>query len=154
MAIMAANLLVAKFGPAVTIVNAFLFIGLDMTTRDALHEEWNGRSLWPKMALLIAAGSGLSWLLNRGAGQIALASCVAFLLSGAADALVYTILENRARMVKINGSNVISAAVDSIAFPSIAFGSFMPGVVLGQFASKVIGGFVWSLILRRPKHSR
>ena len=36
-AIIAANLLVAKFGPAISIVNAFLFIGLDLTARDKLH---------------------------------------------------------------------------------------------------------------------
>ena len=30
-----------------------------------------------------------------------------------------------------------------------AFGAFMPAIVLLQFAAKVGGGFVWSLLLRR-----
>jgi hypothetical protein len=44
-AIMAANLLVVQFGPSIAIVSAFLFIGLDLTTRDYLHEAWRGRWL-------------------------------------------------------------------------------------------------------------
>ena len=44
-AIVAANLLVARFGPSVTIINAFLFIGLDLTTRDGLHEAWGKSGL-------------------------------------------------------------------------------------------------------------
>jgi hypothetical protein len=78
MAIIAANLLVVWLGPAISIINAFIFIGLDLTARDHLHEQWRHRHLWPKMLLLIATGSLLSWFLNRNAGSIALASFVAF----------------------------------------------------------------------------
>jgi hypothetical protein len=42
---------------------------------------------------------------------------------------------------------VPSAAVDSIVFPTIAFGGFLPLITLGQFAAKVAGGAVWSIIL-------
>lgn len=150
-AIVAANLLVARFGPSVTIINAFLFIGLDITTRDALHDRWHGRSLWPKMAALIAAGSALSWLLNRNAGPIALASFAAFAASGVVDAAVYALLGKAARLVRVNGSNVLSAAVDSLVFPTLAFGGLLWPIVLGQFAAKVLGGFVWSLLLAGRK---
>lgn len=149
MAIIAANLTVAAFGPGVTIVNAFLFIGLDLTARDGLHDAWRGRNLWPKMLALIAAGSVLSWLLNRNAGQIALASFVAFAAAGVVDAIVYHALGRYPRWLRINGSNVPSAAVDSVIFPTLAFGGFMPAITLGQFAAKVAGGFLWSLVLRR-----
>ena len=88
-AIILANLTVAQFGPSVTIINAFLFIGLDLTARDQLHEAWRGKNLLPKMAALIAAGSLLSWLLNRNAGPIALASFAAFAAAAIVDALVY-----------------------------------------------------------------
>lgn len=148
-AVVAANLSVAYFGPASTIVNAFLFIGLDITARDALHERWQHKHLTRNMALLIGAGSIISWLLNRDAGSVAVASFVAFGLSGLADTIIYHLLRRYSKLIKINGSNVISSAVDSIAFPTVAFGSFLPGVVLGQFAAKVIGGYFWSLILRR-----
>lgn len=146
---MAANLLTAKFGPAVTVINAFLFIGLDLSTRDRLHDQWR-RGLWWKMALLIGSGSALSYLLNRNAGPIALASFAAFAASGLVDALVYHLLRDRARLVKMNGSNIISAAVDSVVFPALAFGfPLLWLVMLGQFAAKTIGGALWAWILTR-----
>lgn len=148
-AIVAANLSVAAFGPSSTIINAFLLIGLDITTRDRLHDLWGGRQLWLRMAALIVAGSALSWLINRNAGQIALASMVAFAAAGIADALIYQRLLRRPWMVRVNGSNVISAAVDSVIFPWIAFGSPIWWVVLGQFAAKVLGGAFWAFILQR-----
>ncbi|NIV38564.1 MAG: VUT family protein, partial [Anaerolineae bacterium] len=90
---------------------------------------------------LIGAGSVLSWVLNRDAGQIAMASFVAFACAGVADAIVYHLLGDRARMLKINGSNVVSAGVDSFVFPALAFGfPLLWGVMLGQFAAKVGGG--------------
>jgi hypothetical protein len=146
LAIVLANLTVAAFGPAVIIINAFLFIGLDLTARDRLHDAWRGNGLWWKMVILIAAGSVLSWLLNRDAGTIALASFVAFAAAAATDAVVYHLLGRYPRWLRINGSNVPSAAVDSLIFPTLAFGSFIWPVVLGQFAAKVLGGFVWSMI--------
>jgi queuosine precursor transporter len=149
-AIVAANLTVAMWGPSMTIVNAFLFIGLDLTSRDNLHDAWHGRGLWWKMALLIGAGSALSWAINRDAGQIALASFVAFAAAGVVDAIAYHFLRNREWMIRVNGSNVLSAAVDSLVFPTIAFGALLPTIVIGQFVAKVAGGAVWSWILRKP----
>lgn len=155
LAIVIANLSVAQFGPSVTIVNAFLFIGLDLTTRDRLHEAWQGRYLWLKMLALIGSGSLLSYALNVNAGPIALASFVAFLAAGLADTLTYWLLGNKERLVKVNGSNVVSAAVDSLIFPILAFGfPVLWWVVLGQFAAKVIGGYLWSLVLFRPNRGK
>lgn len=153
-AIVVANLTIAYFGPAATPVVAFLFIGLDMTARDLLHERWQGRNLARNMTLLIASGSLISWLLNQGAAEIAIASLAAFALSGSADTLMYHLLRRYPRLVKVNGSNVVSSAVDSIVFPTMAFGLLLPEVVLAQFAAKVGGGYVWSLILNRFASSR
>lgn len=156
-AIVAANLTVAIWGPSMTIVNAFLFIGLDLTARDRLHDQWHGRLLWPKMAALIATGSVLSWAINRDAGQIALASFVAFALAGAVDAGAYHLLRNRTWSQRVNGSNILSAAVDSIVFPTLAFGAFMPAIIAGQFMAKVVGGAIWSLIIaevQTPKEQK
>jgi hypothetical protein len=153
-AIVAANLIITQLGPQATIVTAFLFIGLDITARDSLHESWRGGRLWPRMAALIASGSILSWLVNRNAGPIALASFVAFAASGAADTLIYHALRRRAWLVKVNGSNVVSAAVDSLVFPTLAFGMLLPWVVLGQFIAKVAGGAVWAALLGYHRRSR
>ena len=148
-AIVAANLLVARFGPSVTVLNAFLFIGLDLTSRDTLHDRWHGKGLRWKMTLLVGTGSVLSYLLNRDAGRIAFASFVAFAVAGFVDVVVYEWALRRGvgKMRRINESNVAAAAADSTLFPTIAFGEFLPLIVLGQFAAKVFGGAVWAWVL-------
>jgi hypothetical protein len=149
-AIIAANLTVIWLGPSVTIINAFLFIGLDLTSRDKLHDVWHGNGLIWKMFALIASGSLLSWIINRNAGSVALASFIAFACANTVDALVYQLLHTKAKILKINGSNVVSAAVDSFVFPMLAFGfPLLWSVMIGQFAAKVVGGFIWSIILNR-----
>lgn len=144
-----ANLSTAFFGVYASILNAFLFIGLDLTARDKLHDAWQGKYLWWKMFALIAVGSGISYLLNKDAGSIALASLAAFGAAGLVDALVYQYLHDKPWMVKVNGSNIFSALADSLVFPTIAFGGFLPLIVLGQFAAKVTGGFIWSWIISK-----
>ena len=147
-AIVLANLSVAHFGPASTILNAFVFIGLNLTARDKLHDMW-GRNVARNMGLLILTGGLLSYALNAGAGRIALASVAAFLLSETMDAIAYTKLHRHPFLTRSNGSNVVGAAFDSVVFPVLAFGGFPVVIILGQFAAKVLGGFIWSLILRR-----
>ena len=148
-AIALANLSVSYFGPSSAIVNAFLFIGLDLTTRDRLHQQWHGKHLWLKMFALVASGSILSYILNANAGPIALASFVSFLVSGLVDTLVYHLLRDRKDLIRVNGSNISSALADSLIFPTLAFGQFLPLIVLGQWLAKITGGFIWSLILRK-----
>lgn len=63
----------------------------------------------------------------------------------------------RAWLVKVNGSNVVSALVDSVVFLSIlaAYGRVPWGLVvwlvLGQWGAKTLGGAVWSFILARRR---
>jgi hypothetical protein len=148
-AIVAANLLVATFGPTITIASAFIFIALDITARDRLHEAWQGRDLVWKMGMLITTGSALSYALNTAAGPIALASFVAFAVSASLDALTYHLLRENTYLVKVNGSNVIAAAADSLIFPALAFGfpNLWP-IVVGQFLAKLIGGALWAWLLQ------
>ena len=147
-AAIAANVLVGIFGPSISILDAFLFIGLNITTRDVLHDRW-GKGYKLRMALLIGAGSLLSWLLSPKIGHIALASFVAFAASEIADTATYQVLHKRPWLQRVNGSNVVAAAVDSLLFPTIAFGGFMPIIVLGQFAAKTLGGGMWAWIIAR-----
>lgn len=154
-AIVIANVSVATFGAWVSIPNALIFISLDLTSRDSLHELWHGKHLWLKMALLIGVGSLLSALLNVNATRIALASCAAFAAAGAVDTLVYSLLGKRSKLVKMNGSNLFSGAVDSFVFPALAFGfPLLWPVMLGEFAAKVFGGAAWSWILTRRELAR
>jgi len=147
-AVVAANLIVTAFGPGVSVLTAFLFIGLNITARDGLHDRWAGDSLKWRMGALIAAGGLISWLLNRDAASIAVASSVAFAVSETADAGVYHFLRDRPWYQRVNGSNTVSAGIDSVLFPILAFGGFLPVITLGQFAAKVFGGSLWALALR------
>jgi len=147
-----ANLLVSRYGPSVTVFNAVVLIGLDLSTRDQLHEQWQGRALWPRMLALVGAGGLLSLLLG-GSGRIALASCLAFILAGIADTACYRLLHRQPHLRRVNGSNLVAATVDSLCFPLLAFGwPVLWGVVLGQLIAKVLGGALWAwLLLATPQ---
>jgi hypothetical protein len=149
MAAVAANITVHYFGPAAMPVIAFLLIGLDLSSRDYLHEAWEGKKLGLKMLALIGGGSALTFLVNREAERVAVASFLAFASAGASDAVTYAALKGRARLLKVNGSNLISALVDSAVFPAVAFGIFNIETIAAQYAAKVGGGFFWSIILER-----
>lgn len=148
-AIVAANLSVAAFGPWVSPLNAFLLIGLDLSLRDKLHDRWRGSALWPRMLGMIAAAGVVSYALNPASGKIAIASVTAFCVAALVDAVVYQTLKKRGWYVRSNGSNSAGALADSLIFPTLAFGEFLPAIVLLQFAAKVSGGAVWSVLLQR-----
>lgn len=148
-ALVVANLLVTRFGPWALPITAFFMIGLDMTIRDALHEAWHGQQLLLRMGLLIALGAAVSFALNRASFSIGLASFSAFATAGIVDVLVYSWLFKRPWMVKVNASNAAAALTDSLVFTLVAFGTFMPLLVATQWAIKLSGGFMWSLVLAR-----
>jgi len=150
-ALVAANLLVAWLGVWFSLVNAFVLIGLDLSLRDKLHDLWEGDNLPIKMGGLIATASIVSYAINPATGMIAFASLAAFSLSMVVDAFAYQYLKNKQWMIRVNGSNVAGSAVDSLVFPTIAFGGLMLEIVALQFIAKVGGGFVWSHILKRFK---
>jgi queuosine precursor transporter len=145
-AMTSANLLVAHYGPSVTPVCAFFLIGLDLTLRDWLQVKLRP---WQMGSMILGAGL-LAWLLNPSAQFIAVASAVSFFLSAIVDWLVFSKTTGSwfARSMK---SNVAGAAVDSLIFTLIAFGSFMPWIVIGQFTAKVLGGAVWAWVFSLRK---
>lgn len=147
-AMVAANLLVWKFGPWFSPINAFLLIGLDLTLRDKIHDRYKG-SIWV-MAAVVCGASLLTYLLNPAADKIAIASAVSFGVAATADWLAYSALRSRPYLQRVNGSNLLGAGVDSLIFPTLAFGVFMPHIVAMQFAAKVAGGAVWAYLLK-PK---
>ena len=151
LAIVAANLSVAYFGPISTPFNAFVLIGLDLSLRDRIHEKWHGNHLGLKMFGLICAGAAITYLLNRHSGMICVGSVVAFASALIVDALIYQKLFYKSRMVKMNGSNIGSAIADSVLFTTIAFGAFMPWIIIFQAVAKIGGGFFWSLLLTIDK---
>jgi len=141
-AIIGANLLVAVFGPVITPLNAFALIGLDLALRDWLHLRLSPQ----RMALLIVATGGASYLLNPTAGVIAIASAVSFMTAALADWWAFAKLQGSWQR-RANISNVCGAAVDSLLFPTLAFGVLMPEIVLAQFLTKTAGGGLWALAI-------
>jgi hypothetical protein len=148
-ALVAANLLVAWLGVWFSLVNAFVLIGLDLSLRDKLHDLWEGDKLPIKMGGLIATASIVSYAINPATGMIAFASLAAFSLSMVADAFAYQYLKGKNWLIRANGSNIAGSAVDSVVFPTIAFGGLMLEIVALQFIAKVGGGFIWSKILEK-----
>lgn len=147
--LVAANLSVAMFGPWVSPINAFLLIGLDLSLRDKLHDQWNGNPV--KIGSLIGVAGLVSYLINPASGMIAIASVCAFCASMVVDSVVYQKMKRHPWFVKTNISNIAGAATDSLIFPTIAFGGLLWHIVLLQFVAKIFGGFVWSLILKKSK---
>lgn len=143
-AMTAANLLVATFGPSISPINAFLFIGFDLALRDWLHVRLK---FW-QMGGLIAGTGFLTYALNPTAGVIAIASASSFALAALVDWAVFTKVKGT-WFKRSTTSNVAGAAVDSIAFPTIAFGALMPEIVVMQFVAKVVGGTIWTYLLNK-----
>lgn len=139
-----ANLSVAAFGPAISPVNAFLLIGLDLALRDWLHVRLKPGQM---LALIVAAGV-LTYAMNPAAGRIAVASSAAFTAAALVDWATFARLRGT-WLYRANGSNVAGAAVDSLVFPTLAFWVLMPHIIALQFAAKVAGGAMWSWVLSR-----
>ncbi len=147
-AIVAANLITTHYGPSASIYNAFFLIGLDFITRDRLADFW-GTTRWAKMIALIAVGGGLSYWLNADAGKIAIASMVAFSAAELVEATAYHFLRRRQWLERAPKAALLAAAVDSLIFPTIAFGGVMWAITFGQFFAKLAGAVVWSWVVVR-----
>jgi uncharacterized PurR-regulated membrane protein YhhQ (DUF165 family) len=147
-AIVAANYGVSLFGPWSAPIIAFLLIGAVLTLRDKLHDLYGPRTvMW-----LILLGTVISVLFGGSMARIALAGALAFTVSELADTGVYHVLRKQPWLRRVNVSNTAGAAVDSILFPSLAFGGFPVAIVLLQFAAKTAGGALWALLL--DKHTK
>jgi hypothetical protein len=99
------------------------------------------------MFVLIFSGSMISYLINKDAKQIAIASCASFFIAGSFDFIVYQVLKGHSRAFKMNASNIVSAIIDSLVFPWIAFKMIDPAFSLGQSSLKIFGGIFWTLVL-------
>jgi uncharacterized PurR-regulated membrane protein YhhQ (DUF165 family) len=143
-AMTAANLLVSHFGPSITPINAFFLIGLTLTMRDFLHVRISQK----KMLALILVSGAITYVLNPAAGMIAVASALAFTSAAFVDWAVFVRMTG-SWFRRANGSNVVGAAVDSIVFPTVAFGVLMPHIIAMQFLAKVIGGAMWAWAINR-----
>lgn len=130
--------------PYITSINAFALIGLDLALRDWLHMRLKPAHM---LGLILAAGA-LTYALNPDAGRIAVASACAFTAAALVDWGIFA-RASGTWLKRANASNIAGAAVDSLVFPTLAFGALLPGVVLGQFLAKVLGGAMWAALLNK-----
>jgi hypothetical protein len=144
-AMIAANLIVAALGPWVSPINSFFLIGLDLALRDRLHMTLKPLQM---LALIVATGV-LTYLFNPTISKIAIASSVSFMVAALVDWGVFKAVTG-AWIRRSLWSNTAGAAVDSVLFPTLAFGVFLPHIVAMQFIAKIAGATIWSFALR-PK---
>jgi uncharacterized PurR-regulated membrane protein YhhQ (DUF165 family) len=152
-AIVAANLITARYGPAASVYNAFALIGLDLITRDRLADFW-GTTRWVKMALLITAGSALSYLIAQDARTIAEASAISFACAESGEGLLYHLLRRRQWFERANTAAWLGAGIDSLVFPTLAFGGLLWSTSVGQFTAKTAGALLWSAVIVRVRPGR
>jgi len=158
--IIAANFCVSYFG----IVNYFglvfpagaIFVGLTFSLRDIVQREWGDWNVWYFMLvsafLTTITGMMLSHL-PIPLWKVAVASCVAFMVSEAVDWLVFTFLKwDIVKRIMI--SNLFSTPIDSILFVGIAFGSFsfIAPPVYGQAIVKYVSGLLIIPIILYVRH--
>jgi len=138
----AANLIIVNLGPSAMPFVAFFLIGLELSLRDYLHLKMSPIG----MGVMIVSAGVVTFILNPAALQLAIASSVAFTCAALTNWGLFVWFKGT-WLYRVNGSNVFAAGVDSLLFPTLAFGIIMPGIVLLQFAAKIIGGGIWSIVL-------
>jgi hypothetical protein len=135
------------FGKTASIVDSAVGIGVVLILRDRLADIWGVRRA-KKMLALIFVGGLCALAVNIGHPIIGVASGVAFASAEIGDGLVYYAYRRRPWQQRVTASNVAFALVDSLVFPSIAFGAFDWKLTGAQFAAKVLGSVAWGYALR------
>jgi uncharacterized PurR-regulated membrane protein YhhQ (DUF165 family) len=114
--------------PAIMAPSGVLMIGIALVLRDMVQRRLG--KMWSLAG--IASGTVLSAAFAPPA--LVLASAAAFLMSELADFAVYTPLQRRRLVLAVFLSGIVGAAVDSIVFLYLAFGSlqFLAGQIIGK----------------------
>jgi len=142
-----ANLIVLYFGSIGLIFTALFLIPFDFVMRCIFHETWKGIELILKLGLIVIAASLITFVINRNAINIAIASSVGFILAQIFAGIFYQFFIKKSFFVKVNGSDAIGILIDSLAFQLIAFGIINYNILVGQFLLKLIGGFFWYWVI-------
>jgi uncharacterized PurR-regulated membrane protein YhhQ (DUF165 family) len=123
-----------------------LVIGIALVLRDFVQLTMGPR--WTVGAIL--AGAAVSALVAPPA--LVVASGVAFLLSELADMAVYTPLRERRLGLAVLASGIAGAAIDSVVFLWLAFGSlaYLDGQIVGKLWAS-LAAFLFLLVWRREE---
>jgi uncharacterized PurR-regulated membrane protein YhhQ (DUF165 family) len=118
-----------------------LMIGAALVLRDLVHELAGWK--WAIAAVLI--GAALSLITSP--PSLAIASAAAFMLAELADFGVYSRLRARGKAVAVMASGAVGAALDSMLFVWLAFGSleFSAGTTLAKlYASALVAAWLYA----------
>lgn len=141
------NLLVFNLGPAGLLITSFVFIPFDFILRCYVHELYRGKRLYLMLGIIVLLGGATTYILNIDAKNIAIASVCGFFSATAMGSFVYQTFIKKAAFLKVNLSDFLALALDSIVFQSIAFGQINPSLILGQLTIKFLGGLTWYYLL-------
>lgn len=120
--------------------------GATLTVRDTVQEA-GGRWL---AVVCILAGAALSAVF--GDGRIAVASCIAFLLSELADLIVYTLTRPRGWTPAVWLSFLVAAPFDTVLFLWLAGFPITGSGLAGQLVGKTWAtAAVWALTVARRR---
>ena len=120
----------------------FFLISFDLTVRDYFHITMRKRDMF--FVILIAGLSSV--LINYNSFYIALASTSAFLSAALVDYVLFAVSPGNF-IVRSNVSNILSAIIDSLVFSVIAYGDMGGNIFFIMVAAKLVGGFVYSILL-------
>ena len=143
LATVAANLTAGIFILGGFVSIGTLFFGATFTLRDRIHRRGR-RAVYATIGAALLVNVAVAAALGTPARIIA-ASFVSIALAEAADTEVYQRLLGRAWMVRVLGSNLVSAPLDSALFVLLAFGGVLPlaqalGLIVGDTLVKLVVG--------------
>jgi queuosine precursor transporter len=132
-------------GFGMTAPSGVLMVGAALVLRDQVQEHLGTQ--WSLIGIL--AGAILSYLLAD--PFIAIASIVAFGVSELVDFAAYTYLRERGRAFAVAASGLVGAAMDSLAFLYIAFGSiaYIEGQIFGKLVISLIAAIAIKFAIKK-----
>jgi uncharacterized PurR-regulated membrane protein YhhQ (DUF165 family) len=138
-----ANLIVLWYGKYGLIFTALFLIPFDFVMRCLFHEKWKGKELILKLGGLIIVASVLTYFINSGSKNIAIASAVGFISAQIIAGIFYQLTIKKSYFIKVNGSDFFGIIVDSLLFQLIAFSIIDLNITISQTILKIIGGLFW-----------
>lgn len=144
---MLSNFIVLWYGSKGLIFTAIFLIPFDFVLRCLFHETWKGKELILKLGTLVLTASVITFIINKDALNIALASSFGFIFAQIFAGIFYQYFIKSSYLIKVNGSDAIGILVDSLVFQFIAFSVILPEITISQFLLKLTGGLFWYWII-------
>lgn len=141
--IVLANILILQFGSWMIPIVSFLLIGFDLVVRDKLTDVISKL----QMFIMILISGLITFIINSNSIQISIASSLSFTIASLVDWYVF-VNSSGTWSQRSYKSNIFGATVDSLIFPTIAFGSFILHIVVIQIITKIIGSAMWVYLIR------